>query len=147
MLILVAQHNHHTVQINYVLAFPQMLIEHTLCIEIPKGFELPDGHDEKYCVLNLHQTVYGNKNTGRTWYQYLSQKPIEEVRFVQSNVDECVFYKGMVMYILYTDNLILAGPDQNEILQVISQIQVANLNITVEGDIQDFLGINKHERG
>jgi hypothetical protein len=37
---------------------------------------------------------------------------------------------------------ILAGPDQNDIEQVIKQIQLANLNITMEGDIQDFLGIN-----
>jgi hypothetical protein len=60
----------------------------------------------------------------------------------RSKVDECVFYKGMVMYVLYTDTSISAGPDQNDIEQLIRQIQVANLNITMEGDIQDFLGIN-----
>jgi hypothetical protein len=46
------------------------------------------------------------------------------------------------MCVLYTNDLILAGPDQSEIDQVISKIQQANMNITVEGDIQDFLGIN-----
>jgi hypothetical protein len=48
----------------------------------------------------------------------------------------------MVMYVLYTDDSILAGPDRNDIEQVIEDIQLANLNITVEGDIQDFLGLN-----
>jgi hypothetical protein len=57
---------------------------------------------------------------------------------VQSKVDECVYYKGTVMYVLYTDDLILAGLAQNDIEQVIKDIQMANLNITVEGDIQDF---------
>jgi hypothetical protein len=40
MLIMVAQHNWHTVQIDYVNAFPQAPIEHMLYMEIPKGFEL-----------------------------------------------------------------------------------------------------------
>jgi hypothetical protein len=78
---------------------------------------------------------------GRTWYQYLSQKLVEEVGFVQSKVEKCVYYKGLVMYVLYTDDSTMAGPDQNDIELVKEQIQLANLNITVEGDIQDFLGI------
>jgi hypothetical protein len=47
-----------------------------------------------------------------------------------------------VMYVLYTDDSILAGPDRKDIEIVIEEIQAANLNITIEGDIQDFLGIN-----
>jgi Reverse transcriptase (RNA-dependent DNA polymerase) len=86
--------------------------------------------------------VYGSKNAGRTWYQYLTKKLIEEVGFTQSTVDECVFYKGKVMYVLYTDDSVLAGPDRSEIEQVIEDIKRAKLDITVEGDIQDFLGIN-----
>jgi acid stress-induced BolA-like protein IbaG/YrbA len=142
MLILAAQHDWHTIQIDYVLAFPQAPIERTLYMEIPKGFELEDRHDHAKYVLKLHWNVYGSKNAGRTWYQYLSQKLVEEVGFVQSKIDDCVYYKGTVMYVLYTDDSILAGPDRNDIKQVIKDIQLANLNITVEGDIQDFLGIN-----
>jgi Reverse transcriptase (RNA-dependent DNA polymerase) len=139
MLILAAQHDWHTVQIDYVLAFPQAPIERTLYMEI---LELEDGHDRAKYVLKLHWNVYGSKNAGRTWYQYLSQKLVEEVEFVQSKIDECVYYKGTVMYVLYTDDSILAGLDRNDIEQVIKAMQLANLNITAEGDIQDFLGIN-----
>jgi Reverse transcriptase (RNA-dependent DNA polymerase) len=142
MLILAAQHNWHTEQIDYVLAFPQAPIERTLYMEIPKGYELEGEHDRKDYVLQLHRNVYGSKNARRTWYQYLSKKLTEEVGFVQSKVDECVFYKGKVIYVLYTDDSIFAGPDQIEIDQAINDIQRAKLNITVEGDIQDFLGIN-----
>jgi hypothetical protein len=67
---------------------------------------------------------------------------IEEVGFKQSKVDECVFYNGKVMYVLYTDDSILAGPDKDEINRVIEDIRKAKLDIMVEGDIQDFLGIN-----
>ena len=57
-------------------------------------------------------------------------------------MDECVFYKGKAMYVLYTDDSILAGPDQKELDDIIEQIRKAKLNITVEGDLQDFLGVN-----
>ena len=43
---------------------------------------------------------------------------------------------------LYTDDSILAGPNKDEIKQIIKSIQDTGLNITVEGDLQDFLGIN-----
>jgi Reverse transcriptase (RNA-dependent DNA polymerase) len=141
MLILAAQYQWHTVQIDYVLTFPQAPIERTLYMEIPRGFEL-EGYDRKDYVLQLLRNVYGSKNAGRTWYQYLSKMLVEEVGFVQSKIDECVFYKGTVMYVLYTDDSVLAGPDRKEIDRVIKDIQKAKLNITVEGDIQDFLGIN-----
>jgi Reverse transcriptase (RNA-dependent DNA polymerase) len=141
MLLLAAQYKWHTVQLDYVLAFPQAPIEQTLYMEVPKGFEI-EGHDWKDHVLKLHRNVYGSKNAGRTWYQYLQKKLIEEVGFTQSKVDECVFYKGKVMYVLYTDDSILAGPDKAEIDKVIDDIRKAKLDITVEGDIQDFLGIN-----
>jgi hypothetical protein len=114
-------------------------------MEIPKGFEL-EGYDRKDYVLKLHQNVYRSKNAGRMWYHYLHKKLIEEVGFKQSAIDECVFYRGKVMYVLYTDDLIIAGPDKREIDQVIEDIRKAKLNITVEGDIQDFLGINMDHR-
>jgi Reverse transcriptase (RNA-dependent DNA polymerase) len=141
MLLLAAQYNWHTVQLDYVLAFPQAPIERTLYMEVPKGFEIK-GHDRKDHVLKLHRNVYGSKNAGRTWYQYLRKKLVEEVGFTQSKIDECVFYKGKVMYVLYTDDSILAGPDKAEIDKVIEDIRKAKLDITVEGDIQDFLRIN-----
>ena len=50
------------------------------------------------------------------------------------------------MYVLYTDNSILAGPDNNEIEDTINNIKETGLNITREGDISDILGINITKR-
>ena len=50
------------------------------------------------------------------------------------------------MYVLYTDAFILAGPNKAEIDQIIKDIQKLGLNITREGDIKDFLGINIKKR-
>ena len=46
------------------------------------------------------------------------------------------------MYLLYTNDSILAGPDKDEIAQVIKDLKGANLDVTYEGKMEDFLGIN-----
>ena len=46
------------------------------------------------------------------------------------------------MFDLYTDDSILAGPSEQEIKDIISDIRSIGLDITEEGDIQDFLGIH-----
>ena len=43
---------------------------------------------------------------------------------------------------MYTDDSILAGPNKSEVDEAIEAIRKAKLDITVEGDIQDFLGVN-----
>jgi hypothetical protein len=68
-------------------------------------------------------------------------KLIRTFGFTQLKMDECVFYRGKTMYALYTDDSILAGPDKKEIEQVIEDQKAAKLNITDEGDLEDFLGI------
>lgn len=110
-------------------------------MQVPKGFEI-EGADASQYVLKLNRNVYGQKQAGRVWNKFLEEKLIRHVGFKQSKVDECVFYKDRTMYVLYTDDSILAGPCEKEIQSIIQQIKNADLDITEEGDIQDFLGIN-----
>ena len=142
ILALVAANKWHTTQIDYVLAYPQAPVEREVYMEIPRGYELADGKNKQDYAFKLHANLYGQKQAGRVWYQYLSKRLVEDVGFTKSKIDECVFYKGSTVYVLYTDDSIIAGPDQEEIDQVIQEIQDAGLNITVEGDIKDFLGVN-----
>ena len=141
LMALTALNGWHTKQIDYVLAFPQAPVEKELFMRIPRGFEVEGVDDPKNYVLKLHRNVYGQKQAGRVWNRYLVKKLTEDVGFVQSKVDECILYKGNVIYLLYTDDTILAGPDKSEIDEVIEQIRGAKLDITVEGDLQDFLGV------
>jgi hypothetical protein len=45
------------------------------------------------------------------------------------------------MYALYTDDSILAGPDKNEIDEIIKDMRAAKVDITEEGKLKDFLGV------
>jgi len=110
-------------------------------MHIPKGFDI-EGHDTKDFVLQIYRNIYGQKKAGRVWNKYLVDKLINKLGFRQSKVDECVFYRGTTVYLLYTDDSILAGPDQSEIDTIIRELKDADLNITEEGDLQDFLGVN-----
>lgn len=47
-----------------------------------------------------------------------------------------------MLYVLYTDDSIILAPTVEETEGVIADIRAAGLNITVEGDLQDFLGVN-----
>ena len=141
LLTMVAKCGWHSRQLDYVLAFPQAPVEKELYMKIPKGFKMNIPAGEEH-VLKVHRNIYGQKQAGRVWNQYLVDKLVNELHFKQSKVDECVFYRGKTMYVLYTDDSLLAGPDKGEIDQIIKDLKKANLNITDEGDIQDFLGVN-----
>ena len=141
LLTLTAVHSWHTKQLDYVLAFPQAPVEKELYMAIPKGFEIDEGKMDDY-ALKLHKNVYGQKQAGRVWNNHLVDILTKRVGFVQSKVDACVFYRGKTMYVLYTDDSILAGPDEAEIDQIIKDMKKAKLDITIEGDLQDFLGVN-----
>ena len=60
-----------------------------------------------------------------------------------------MLYKRNIPYVLYRDDSILAGPDKEELKQVIKEIKKSGLNIALEGDLQDFLGgrIDRMEDG
>ena len=110
-------------------------------MKIPAGFEIENGKNLD-CVLKIHRNIYGQKQAGRLWNQYLVNKLVNELGFKQSKVDKCVFYRGQTLYVLYTDDSILAGPIEKEIDQIIKDLRKAKLDLTIEGGLQDFLGVN-----
>ena len=72
---------------------------------------------------------------------------MKELGLTSYTVDKSVFYRGRTMYALYTDDSILAGPDKKEINHIIEDLKKAKLVLTVEGDLQDFLGVNIERQG
>jgi hypothetical protein len=137
VLILALIHGWDTRQIDFVLAYTQAAVECELYMSIPKGFEVEG--DEEY-VLKLKKNLFGQRQAGQVWNKHLIEK-LKKVGFVASQIDECLFYKGQSVFVLYTDDSILAGPDSRELDIIIEEIKKAGLDLTVEGDIADFLGV------
>lgn len=148
LLSLVLLNKWHTRQIDYVQAYPQAPIDRPMYMEIPNGFQIDSTgipvnststKDDSY-VLEVLQNIYGQKQAGRVWNLYLVER-LKEIGFTPSKYDPCVFYKGRSMYVLYTDDSILAGPDPKELDAIIQEMTDHGLKITSEGGIEDFLGI------
>ena len=146
MLVMSLMNNWCTKQIDFVQAYPQAPISHKQYVELPKGIKI-EGIDPREYVFEAHKNIYGGKDAGRQWYRYLWKKLVEEVGFVESKHDNCLFFKGKVMFVLYTDDSILAGPDAAEIDEIIEAMRKAGLELTVEGTVADFLGVNIQKKG
>ena len=77
----------------------------------------------------------------RVWYKYLCKRLITQAGFLQSKHDGCLFFQGKVMYALYIDDSKLGAPTRQEQDMAIQAIKDAKLQITLEGDLADFLGV------
>jgi len=108
-------------------------------MQIPKGIKINVPGE---WALRVHKNIYGQKQVGRVWNQHLVDKLVNQVGFKQSKHHECVFCRGNVMHVLCADDSILAGPDKDELKQVIANIKRAGLDVTKEEKIEDFLGVN-----
>jgi Reverse transcriptase (RNA-dependent DNA polymerase) len=129
--------NWHTKQLDFVLAYPQADVECDLYLGIPQGFEF-EGSRKTHC-LKLIKNLYGSKAAGRIWQQHLF-KGLLDMGFTQSQTDECVFYKGKSMFMVYTDDGIFCGPDIKEINDLFVELG-KRFEITDEGEIDEYLSV------
>jgi hypothetical protein len=129
----------HTRQVDFVLAYPQAPVQAPIYMEIPKGVHKKGG-GTKDSFLHLIRNLYGARDAGRIWNRYLHDGLID-LGFVQSQVDECCYFRNRTIFLVYVDDGILAGPDKEEIDLIIKQLG-EKYKITDEGDITDYLGVN-----
>jgi len=84
-------------------------------LESPVYMDQPPGHDDgtgRVCLLK--KALYGLRNSGRLWYKRFTEH-LEQLDFVQSLVDPCVFtlHKGNSIIIigLWVDDLLILSND------------------------------------
>jgi hypothetical protein len=87
-------------------------------------------HGSTHCV-KLIKNLYGQKQVGSVWNDYLV-KGLQDRDFIQSKVDECVFYKGKTILLVYVDDAIFCGPSSKDIDDIITSLK-KDFNVTDEG--------------
>eukprot|EP00956_Cyclotella_meneghiniana_P028259 scaffold65189_cov41-Cyclotella_meneghiniana.AAC.1 len=127
-------------QIDFVQAYPQAPIEQDMFMELPQGIETVHGSSKNH-VLQLLSNLYGQKQAGKVWNSYLVDK-LEEIGFKPSLVDDCVFYRDNVIFIVYVDDGIFICPEDDKISQAISDIKSVGLDIEDQGNPADYVGVN-----
>jgi hypothetical protein len=109
-------------------------------MEVPKGVTVMGGlNDHSKYALHLAKNLYRQKQPGHVWYQYLT-KGLKELTFTQSSVDECVFYKGTCVLLVYVDDTIILGPIRSDVEEAICLIKT-KFQLGEEGDLCDYLAI------
>jgi hypothetical protein len=75
------------------------------------------------------------------WAQFLV-KGLKQIGFKQSAIDECLFYRGTTLFVVYVDDGIFAGPDPAEIDKAIKELDDIGYDLEDKGDLNDYLGVN-----
>jgi hypothetical protein len=60
-------------------------------------------------------------------------------------VDECVFYRGNLIFMVYVDGGILFCPNMHDIDKCILELRAASYDKEDMGNVNDYLGINFEE--
>jgi hypothetical protein len=109
-------------------------------MHLPWGLTFPGVHRKAHRLKlkkNLHD---GSGQAGRVWNQHLDNGHVNNLKFKQSVIDKCVFYRGTTMRLIYVDDGILLGMSAGEIQTLIHQLGQL-FNIADEGEIDAYLGV------
>ena len=93
-----------SVQIAFVLAFPQAPIKCKMYMEVPHGF------------------------AGQVWFKHLCDG-LTDIGFKQSKLNECVFIKDKVVLTIYVDDGILFGKRKKDISTIIDLLKQNKFDI------------------
>jgi hypothetical protein len=102
-------------------------------MELPCGLTFERVQHNTRC-LKLIKNLHGQKQANRVWNEYLVKGLIER-GVVPSKVDECVFYKGKTILLIYIDD----GLSSNIIDDIITSLKDGLDVSTDEEEIDDCL--------
>jgi hypothetical protein len=122
------------------MAYPQALVKTDIYMEQPQGIQVVTGNSKDH-VLKLLKNIYGQKQAGRVWNSFLVDK-LTSIRFQPSTIEDCVFFRGNVIFMVYVDDRIFIGDNDSQLTTAINKIQALGLNIEDQGHPADYVGIS-----
>ncbi|KAG7557098.1 Reverse transcriptase RNA-dependent DNA polymerase [Arabidopsis suecica] len=104
-------------------------LDNEIYMRLPEGIELKDkdkkGSRDQYCI-RLNKSLYGLKQSGRMWYNRLSEYLVKE-GYKNDPISPCIFIKkfankGFVIIAVYVDDLNILGTS-GEIAQTVEYLK------------------------
>jgi hypothetical protein len=127
-------------QVDIVMAYPQAPIKMDIYMELPQGIQTKHGNSKEH-VSKLEKNIYDQKQAGCMWNSFLVDK-LPSIGFTTSLIDDCVFFCGNIIFMVYVDDGIFLGSDDLQLQEVIKEIQNLGLNIEDQGQPADYVGVN-----
>jgi Reverse transcriptase (RNA-dependent DNA polymerase) len=115
-------------------------VEQELYIDIPKGCKI-EGKNKNEYALKVYKNIYGQKQAGKVWNDFLIDGLTTKLGFTQSIIDPCMLWRKQTILIIYTDDIIITGANTREINTAIADIATL-FEITCKDTVSDFLGVN-----
>eukprot|EP00957_Ditylum_brightwellii_P186393 14191948-Ditylum_brightwellii.AAC.1 len=124
------------------MAYLHTNIECDLYMKLPFGVEAVDETENGF-VLKLKKNMhrYRQKQARKFWYEHL-KAALEDIGFIASKIDECMFCKGTTLFLCYVNDGIFAGPSREEMNGTIKQLRKQYFKVEDKGTMQGYLGIN-----
>ncbi|RVW81532.1 Retrovirus-related Pol polyprotein from transposon TNT 1-94 [Vitis vinifera] len=98
-----------------ITAYLYESMDNDIYMKIPEGFKLPNANNTKprsMYSIKLQRSLYGLKQSGRMWYNRLSEYLLKE-GYVNNPICPCIFIKksetGFAIIAVYIDDLNLVG--------------------------------------
>ncbi|KAL1223093.1 Retrovirus-related Pol polyprotein from transposon TNT 1-94 [Cardamine amara subsp. amara] len=101
-------------------------LDNEIYMKVPEGIELTDKESsrEQHCI-KLNKSLYGLKQSGRMWYNRLSEYLVKE-GYKNNPISPCIFIKkfdkGFVIIAVYVDDLNILGTS-GEISQTVEYLK------------------------
>lgn len=129
---------HH---VDFDAAYLNGKINEEIYMEMPEHYSSQNTANPN-TVWQLRKSIYGLKQSGRTWYKRLNDELLR-AQFNRSKLDPCLYYRGedqnLQMIVVYVDDLIIAGsPEQ---IQSTKDILSKAFKMKDLGELSYFLGI------
>ena len=133
----------HLKQVDFVMAYTQAPIENDLYMDLPHGIDTKHGNSKDF-VLKLTKNLYGQKQGGRVWNRYLVDK-LRSIGFEQSAIDECVFYRGSTIFVVYVDDGLVLDPEERNLTNFVKELSDIGLKLEDQGHPADYVGVHIHK--
>jgi hypothetical protein len=127
-------------QVDFVMAYPQAPIEMDIYMELPQGIQTKHGNSKEH-ILKLEKNIYVQKQAGCMRNSFLVDK-LTPIGFTTPLIDDCVFFRGDIIFMVYMDDGIFLGSEDSQLQEVIKEIQNLGLNIEDQVHPADYVVVN-----
>lgn len=134
-LTLAIQRSHYVHQFDIRTAFLHRDIDDDVYIFPPPEITLYN----QVQVLKLRKGLYGLRQSPRLWHENFCDI-MSRLKFKQLISDAFIFHRENIYILLYVDDVILFGPNREDIDQVKKQL-ANNLDVKYLGSLHYFLGV------
>ena len=124
-------------QVDYTNAFVQADTDTDVSVEMPPM------HTKDGFVWKLKKSLYGLRQSPLNFFEHLKQE-LEARSWTASSHDPCLFYKGKMTCLVYVDDCLFFGHNEDEIgdeLTLLREPKPNSLSMSEESDVAGFLGI------